>query len=381
MQRTYDTIVVGGGAIGATSAWRLAQSGQSVLLLERGRLGGEASGAAAGMLGAQLEVHAPGPFFDLCLESRRMYRQFAYELLEETGIDVQLVDNGILHVAHDEATAQRLQQRLQWQRQAGGSGEWWTAAQVAEREPLVGAVCGGLFLPEDGNLSAPLLARAVGVAAKRRATVVEGAQVIAIEAKEDRVRVATAEEDYHGQQVVIAAGAWAEPFLRQLGVPFPIRPVKGQLLAVRPRSGRLTRTIFSEEVYLVPKRDGSVVVGATEEHGAGFDRELTARGMATLLDGLAKVAPGLADAAFERAWTGLRPGSPHGQPLIGRVPGSPQVILAVGHFRNGVLLSPVTARIVEAVAWRRPLPERWLPFAPEVAVTNDHIERAQEVAR
>ncbi|WP_067924332.1 glycine oxidase ThiO [Alicyclobacillus shizuokensis] len=368
---TYDTIVIGGGAVGCSCAWLMGQSGQSVLLLERGRLGGEASGAAAGMLGAQLEVKSPGPFFQLCLESRGLYPQWAEALLAETGIDIELVQNGILQVAADERAARHLRTQLTWQQEHGGSGEWWPQEQLAAQEPLLAPAVGALYLPEDGNISAPRLARAVGEAARRRAQVREGAEVLRIDPDGSGVRVTTQEETFRAQQAVIASGAWAHALLSTLHVRFPIRPVKGQLLAVRPRRGRLTHTVHTESVYLVPKRDGTVVVGATEEHGAGFDRELTARGLATLLTGLAEVAPGLSDAVFERAWTGLRPGSSTGAPMIGRLPHQPQVIVAVGHFRNGVLLSPITARIVAALAAQQPLPELWRAFAPESVLPQE----------
>ncbi|WP_051344027.1 glycine oxidase ThiO [Alicyclobacillus herbarius] len=380
MANVYDTIVIGGGAIGASCAWQIAKSHRSVLLLERGRLGGEASSAAAGMLGAQLEVSRSGPFFQLCLESRRLYPEFAEQLLVETGIDIQLVQNGILQVAADEETANRLRQRLAWQLEAGGSGEWWSAADVVKREPLVAPGVGAVFLPDDGNVNAALLARAVGEAARKHAEVREGAYVTAIKPEPAGVAVSTPEETFFAEQVVLAAGAWAHGFLSALGVSFPIHPVKGQLLAIRPRQATLTHTIHTESVYLVPKRDGTIVVGATEEHGAGFDREITARGLTKLLQGLAQAAPGLADAVFERAWTGLRPGSAQGKPLIGRLSELPQVIVAVGHFRNGVLLSPVTARIVRSILDEQPQPELWSAFAPDVVLRRSNLIQPEEAS-
>ncbi|MCL6516098.1 glycine oxidase ThiO [Alicyclobacillus sp.] len=363
MRRTYDTIVLGGGAIGCTVAWRLAQRAMRVLVLERGRIGGEASSAAAGMLGAQLEVGEPGPFYRLCVESRGMYPAFAQALLEDSGIDIQYVHNGILQVAHRAEEVDALRRELTWQTAEGARAEWIHAQDIPALEPDVSPGLGGLFLPDDGNVSAPLLMRALARAVHRRCDVREGAEVTAVSAESGRVDVRTVEETFSADHLVVAAGAWAGRFVADLGVNFFIRPVKGQLLAVRPRAGHgLTRTLHTHQVYLVPKRDGTIVVGATEEHGAGYNRDLTADAILRLLQGLRHAAPGLADAMFDRAWVGLRPGSPKGEPLLGPVPEHPNVHLAVGHFRNGILLSPVTGAILEASILGDPWPERWRPF-------------------
>ncbi|MBX5437827.1 MAG: glycine oxidase ThiO [Alicyclobacillaceae bacterium] len=376
----YDVIVVGGGVIGCTIGWRLGQTGRRVLLLERGRLGAEASSAAAGMLGAQLEVSSPGPFFRLCLESRRLYPAFAEALLEETGIDIQLSPMGILRLAADAAEAQRLRQTLEWQQACGGRGEWWEEGQVRQAERVLAATAGALYLPDDHNVSAPLLARAVAAAAGRRCEVVEGDPVWRVTPAAGGVQVQTASAVYHAETAVIAAGAWSEALLAEWDWRPRIQPVKGQILSVRPQPGASVRhTVFADGVYLVPKRDGSIVVGATEEHGAGFDKALTADGVGALLDLLRRVAPGLRNARLERAWSGLRPGSPEGRPLIGPVPGVPGVWAATGHFRNGILLAPVTAEMVrrglDGEAW----PDSWQSFRPrpggEVTADGSPLER------
>lgn len=366
MNKVYDVIVVGAGAIGATIAWRLGQQGQSVLLLDRAKVGSEASGAAAGMLGAQLEVNEPGPFFHLCLESRELYSGFADDLLNETDIDVQLVSNGILHLAQTEAEVSGLQERLRWQSATGARGEWWNPARVAFEEPSLCATKGAAFLPDDSNISAPLLTRALGVAVHRRIDVLEDTEVTGIRDLGDGVHVHTLLDTYSASQVVIAAGAFAGPFLQELGVPFRVYPVKGQMLSMRPRGGAgLRHTIFSQHTYLVPKRDGTIIVGATEDHQAGFNRDLTVDALAYLGKAIETIAPGLKDAVFERSWTGLRPGSGSTLPLIGPVPGQEHIILAVGHFRNGILLAPITAEMVLRTLNHQPWKPSWQNFLPE----------------
>ncbi|MFD1673909.1 glycine oxidase ThiO [Alicyclobacillus fodiniaquatilis] len=364
MQDVFDVIVIGGGAIGATSAWRLAQTGRRVLLLDKTRLGSEASSAAAGMLGAQLEVAEPGPFYHLCLESRALYQGFVDELFDATGIDAQLTHNGILHLAYTAAEAEALQNRRIWQTSAGAKAEWLDSKTVAELEPALSACLGALLLPDDSNVYAPLLVQALAVAAKQTCTVMEGVEVTDIEPHPSHgYTVLTPTGNYAGESVVITAGAWAQRLLQPFSTPCAIQPVKGQLLSIRPRHAqRFRHTIFSDDVYLVPKRDGTVVVGATEEHDAGFNRDVTADALLSLLSAAHHIAPALKDAVFERSWTGLRPGSPNGQPWIGEVAQFPGLHVAVGHFRNGILLSPVTGNMVVKSVTGEAWPTRWQPF-------------------
>lgn len=371
---SFDVIVIGGGAIGSTIAWRLGQTGRKVLLLERGQLGCEASSAAAGMLGAQLEVKQAGPFYQLCLESRSMYPSFASELLEETGIDIQYVANGILHLATSEIEAAMLRDRLKWQTSHGGTAEWMNASTVQELEPVLSSVHGALFLSDDGNVYAPHVARASGVAAKKRATVVEGADVKSIEPAPDHVTVRTGTDVFRANHVVVAAGAWADEVLQGAHTKFGIAPVKGQLCSIRSTDGRgLTKTIFSDDVYLVPKLGGSIVVGATEEHNAGFNRTVTIDALHTLMSAVRRIAPGLADAQFEKAWIGLRPNSSTGLPAIGPTSNHPRVHVAVGHFRNGILLAPITARMVVAGIDEQPYPALWEAFTPAHMINKKEV--------
>ena len=364
MTAGYDVVVVGGGAIGMASAWRLAQAGMKVLVVDKGRLGGEASSAAAGMLGAQLEAHRPGPFYELCRESRALYPTYVAELLEFTGIDAQLVQNGILQLAYTEADATLLHERAYWQRQAGDSAVWMDASEVQAAEPVIRPVYGGLFLPDDGNVSAPRLVKALAKAVGMSCDVREGSPVSAISPETGGTFVVTTATDrFHADKVLLTAGAWSSSLLRPLGYTWEIQPVKGQMLSIRPPFGvSLRRTVYVGGTYLVPKRDGTVVVGATEERDAGFNRDVTIGAISALSEALREIAPGFSHAEFLQSWTGLRPGSPDGEPRIGELPGLPGLMIAIGHFRNGILLSAVTAQMVAAAATGRGWPERWQPF-------------------
>ncbi|WP_258112605.1 glycine oxidase ThiO [Alicyclobacillus sp. SP_1] len=363
MTDAFDVIVIGGGVIGMSSAWRLAGTGRRVLLLERDRTGAEASSAAAGMLGAQLETSSPGPFFQLCLESRSLYQNYVDELREETGVDAQLNHNGIYQLALTETEAHALQRRMEWQIQAGGRAQFLSSREVYESEPLVARNFGALYLPDDGNIHAPLLIRALSLAVKRTCTVLEGAEAISIVTHNSLdYTVSTHSEKYVTRTVVVATGAWAPHLLPSL--TGRIRPVKGQLLSIRPRRATLQRTIFHHHTYLVPKRDGTIVVGATEDKEAGFNRDVRADAVQYLLDSAQQVAPGLSDAVFVRSWIGHRPGSEDAHPWIGELAESPQLHVAVGHFRNGILLAPVTANMLLDSIERRPWPVHWQAFHP-----------------
>lgn len=365
MPTHFDVIVVGGGAIGSAIAWRLGQTGRHVLLLEKKTVGAEASSAAAGMLGAQLEVAEPGAFYQLCLESRALYPSFADELREETGIDIQYARNGILRLIRSATDVSEAKATIAWQADGGERAEWLSGDEVARLEPGLASALGAIWLPDDGNVSAPALVRALGVAASKVATVVEGTDVVDVRTTPEYARVRTRTETYTADQVVVAAGAWADELLRTNGIRFGIQPVKGQLFALRPRDGiHLTRTAVDGHLYIVPKQDGSLLVGATQEPDAGFDRDVTILGLNSLFEALKKTAPGLVDARFERAWVGLRPVSAAGRPAIGEIPNRPRLHVAVGHFRNGILLTPLTARMVtHYLVGGRPV-SRWSTFLP-----------------
>ncbi|MCY0893529.1 MAG: glycine oxidase ThiO [Acidibacillus sp.] len=364
MKRIYDVIVIGGGVIGSTIAWQLAKTKRSVLLLERGQLGQEASSAAAGMLGAELEIDRAGAFFQLCLESRSMYPAFSDELIEQTGIDIELTHNGILRVAMSEEQAIHLQQTADWQRAAGGSATFLSADDMMNQEPALAKTSGGLLLPKDGNVNATLVARAVGKAASLTADVLEGAEVYDIHSSSDEVTVRTATSCFVAEQVVVANGAFANQFFPALHMQPTLIPIKGQLLRILPVGrSKLTRTISQGHHYFVPKRDGSIIVGATEEQ-ALYSHTNTVAGVAQLLQAIQETLPGLEQATFVSAWTGLRPALPSKEPLIGPTAMSSRVLLAVGHYRNGILLAPVTASMMTAILDESPQPmwrESFLP--------------------
>ena len=346
MERAVDVLIVGGGVIGLAIAREAARSGMSVRLLERGETGGEATGASAGMLAAQLEAHEPGPLLSLSLESRTLYPAFLRALESETGESVDLRREGGLVIALDEAAREAIARSASAQRRMGLDVKTLDAVEVRALEPLVsGDTRGGMHLPHEHTVDPRRLAEALRRAAEAAgAEICTGAEATAIlmERKTARgVRLADG-RDQRAREVVVAAGAWAGALQAEgIAVP-PSEPVRGQMLCFAA-PGIVRHVVASEEVYLVPRSDGRLLAGSTMER-AGYDRSVTASGMAGIAAAAIRLVPRLGHAAFHSAWAGLRPGAPDGLPVLGRA--APGLLYACGHLRNGIVLTPITAAIV-----------------------------------
>ncbi|MGH7386855.1 MAG: glycine oxidase ThiO [Candidatus Methylomirabilales bacterium] len=346
--KTADVLIIGGGIIGCSIALELTRARVRVLLLERDRIGCEASGEAAGMLAPQAEGLSPGPFLDLCLKSRAMFGPLQDTLREETGIDIEVLRSGLLYpflTEEDEVYGKRL---FEEQRGRGLTVEWWDHRHVLEAEPHVTpAVRGALYLPDDHQVQNARMVRALHLAGARGgAEYVEGSPVTAIVREGDRViGVRSGTETYHAAKVVIAAGAWSGTLSELMRHEIPIRPARGQLLSLQTRGELVRHILYGREVYLVPRASGEVVVGSTVEF-VGFKKHVTAAGIEGLLAAARKLVPALASRPMLQAWAGFRPWTPDELPYLGPVPGSPGLYIASGHFRNGILLAPVTGQLM-----------------------------------
>jgi len=371
-----DVVVVGGGAIGCAIARELAGRGLAVTLLERGEPGGEASWAAAGLLSPQSDAREPGPFFDLCLESRSLYPEWSRELEEETEIAVGYRAIGILRCAMSEAERESLRTRTLWQRKAGLPLEERTTRELSSWLPglLSPRVAGGVLFPEDGVVDSRMLTRSLAVSAARRGVrLLPGMEARGCLVERGVCRgVATATEAFPADRVVDATGAWAafDPAWRAAA---PVTPVRGQIVRLWPEGRPLPAVVEAEDVYLVPRRDGKVLAGATSER-VGFRKAVTAEAVRSLTEAAIRLVPSLSEARFTAAWSGLRPGTPDGRPILGEAPGLPGLVFAAGHYRNGILLAPVTARLVADCVMetgRRDLspfsPDRFAASPPESA--------------
>jgi glycine oxidase len=341
-----DVIVVGGGAIGLAIAREVRIRGRTVLVLESGRAGSGASRAAAGMLSPLGEALDPGPFLSFGLESLALWPSLARDLEEESGVVVELRRSGKLRVALTEPERVRLQRRLEWAREQGVSARWMQPAEVTRAANGMGpSALGGLLLEDDYRVDNRALTEALLVSSRARGVEVremqrvQGVQIAAGRCTGVYLEDGTALE---AECVVLAAGAWSGQ-IQGLPVAVPVRPVRGEMVALRPVEPPPSLILESEAVYLVPRDDGRLLAGATEEE-VGFEPGPSAGGIRSVLDAALGLMPSLVQARITETWSGFRPGSPDGMPILGAYPEVDDLFLATGHYRNGILLTPATAR-------------------------------------
>jgi glycine oxidase len=359
-----DVAVVGAGAIGCAIAWRLAQAGLAVTLIEKTHPGAEASSAAAGILAAQLEAKHDGPFFRLALRSERMYGAFAAEIHEAGGVDVGWRRCGVLAAAL-EGEAGKHWEQWGWQGAAGFPIERLGEPELRSHEPALGPlVRSGLLFPEAGQVDAQRLSQALLVCARAAGCQLRLGEARRLLLSSDRVtglEIDGVRLDVPA--VVLAAGAWSA-LVEGVGLKRgSVRPVRGQLVRL-DAAPPLRGIVYGAGGYLVPRVEGHVLAGSTMEE-AGFDKSVTAAGAAAILERAGRLCPSLAQAPVGALWAGLRPACEDGLPALGPVPGVAGLHLAVGHLRNGILLTPVTAELVAAGLLRAP-PE----LAPQLAAAR-----------
>jgi glycine oxidase len=351
-KRSFDVVVVGGGVIGLSCAWRAAQRGARVAVLERGEPGSRATRVAAGMLAPVGELTFGEPeLLELTLAAARLYPAFVAELEAASGKDTGYEQLGALHVALDRDEAAQLRRVHELQRSLELEAEWLPPRRCRELEPgLTPSFHGGVFAAGEAAIDPRALSRALAAAlGTAGAEVRGGGEVVDGVFEGERLAgVRTADgEELRAETIVLATGAWsgATEWLPEHARP-RVRPVKGQVLELRRRDNEPpTRHILaSERVYLVSRPDGRLIVGATVEE-MGFDTTVTAGGVHELLREAYRLLPDIAEMELLDAVAGLRPGTPDNLPLVG--PGAIEgLVLATGHFRNGILLAPLAAEVV-----------------------------------
>jgi glycine oxidase len=334
--RTWDAIVVGGGIIGLTLSIALHKRGLRLLVVERGEPGREASYAAAGML-ADCPVETPAALQPLAAASARMYPEFVHDLQDESGVNVDLRDQGTLLFAPTEHVFAG----------PGLGGASALPAPLAELEPaLADTNAPAIYLQERSVDPRALVAAALKGAKHRGVDISSGTTVTDVLLSDGRVAgISTDRTHYSAPCVVNCAGAWAGSFSTHR---FPTRPVKGQMLAVAcARHDVLRHVIRAPEVYLVPRSDGRILIGSTLEE-AGYDKRIDADTIHRMHQSAIRMVPALGRVRILEAWAGLRPGTPDDLPILGAT-NTPGYFVAAGHFRDGILLTPVTAHVLAQV--------------------------------
>jgi glycine oxidase len=351
-----DVVVVGGGVIGLATAWVLADEGRQVVLLDRGEPGRAASWAGAGILAPGAKRMPAEPMAALRSLSARVYPEWAERLKAETGLDTGYRRCGGLEIAWDEAGARALEAKAQLWEQEGVAHGRLVDREIQAVEPAVSPhILMAYHLPGRAQVRNPRLLKALQMACQARGVDLRPSQaVLGLEVAGERaVGVRTVGGPIAADSVVLAAGAWSGSLLPDSGM-CPTPPVKGQMVLLR--AGRpLLRGIVEDGLrYLVPRDDGRVLAGATEED-AGFDTRTTPGAVRDLIDLALRICPALGEAEFERAWAGLRPGSLDHLPYVGPVPGVEGLFLAAGHRRIGLQTAPGTALVMaDLIAGRTP---------------------------
>lgn len=345
--RAADVLIIGGGIIGCSIAWRLAQAGMKVTVLDRSEPGAEASSAAAGMVAPLGEMVEPRTFAELCVASRSLYPCFAAEIEESSGHHTGYRSDGSLLVALNEEMDKELAEVHHTQTAQGFILHPLTAAEVQDR--VVGLslqIRSGLFIPGDHWVDNERLMRALLIVCQRAGVRFEaGHAVHKFQTKEGRVAGVAAEDgaSFTAKTYVLAAGCWSGEVANRLGIHLPVTPCRGQVMEFEsPRE--IPFVVRAGIHYLVPRPERRVLLGTTAEY-TGFEKAVTAEGLLSILQGTVRLSPRVGEFRFLRAWAGLRPDTADHLPILGYGEFE-NLVFATGHFRNGILLAPVTAEIV-----------------------------------
>ena len=371
-------MVIGGGIIGLLTALRLKQQGVDVTILEKGRIAQEASWAGAGIL---CPIHPwlyPDSFSELVNASLDLYPDLQHELETETGHDIQRIQSGLLIPCFTDDKVQHQIAAARWSEKFGWDMQHLYREQALAIEPaLAPCVDEALLWPDVYQVRNPELLKAVFLYLKKLdVPMLEGHEVVKLlEDKQGRVTgVQTVAGDiFYTDAVLLAAGSWSHMLAEQSGFVLDVQPVKGQIVLLKTRPHTLKHIIKHDDAYFVPRRDGRILVGATMER-VGFKRGNTTQAFNTLMAATRRLMPGLQNAEVEHQWMGFRPGSADGLPFLGEVASRPGLWVATGHYRNGVALAPITAKVMAdwilglppALAMQDFSPQRKVQDSPQI---------------
>ena len=337
--------IAGAGVVGCSIAYELARRGATVRVLDPRGVGQGATQASAGILAPAIEGRSP-ELLKLLACSRNMWDGFVSRLQNDSGSSIEYERTGTLQVALDDDQSAEIVRTADRLAAMNAAHELLTAARAVDMEPsLTNRVRRALIVPGDGYVAVGPLVAALARAASARGVVFDADRVLTVHGSTSGAYVVTETNTIESDAVIVAAGSWASDLMDGTLRPAPVRPIRGQLVRLRQQPERLSHVIWGPRCYLVPWRDGSVLVGATVED-VGFDERATSAGVRELLDASRELVPALESASFEEVRVGLRPMASDELPVIGPSSSLPRVFHALGHYRNGVLLAPLTASLV-----------------------------------
>ncbi len=350
MAQKYEFLIVGGGVIGLSIARELHKRGaRSIGIVERGPGGREASWAAAGILAPNAETEQIDDLYRFCSEANELYPQFVAELLDETGVDIEFRRSGTFELAFSDEDTERLSCKYNFQREAGIDVESLSALDILKAEPCVSSeVITGLHYSTDGHVeNRKLLEALLEYARRNRIELIEDTEITELNVENGKVTGArTAINAFIAETTILATGAWSS-LIKFGGVksPLEVKPIRGQMIAFQGEAGLIEKVIYGSGAYLVPRADGRILAGATVED-AGFEKVVTVDAVKQLRDAAITSVPRIAEMELTEKWCGLRPFAADGLPIIGEIDGFEDLMVATAHFRNGILLAPITAKIV-----------------------------------
>ncbi len=375
INQTTDVAIIGGGVIGCSIAYQLSKAGVQVSVIEREEIAAEASRAAAGLLAPAEVLTGPKAVADLFLASWSMTAEIIAEIEAASGVQVEYFQTGALHVLTNADDQSSLRRYAEIWRAQGSDVKWLTGDQVYQYEPLLDPTLDtALYIPEAASIRPRLMTRSYAEAARKSgANFYEHTEVIGLKLGSGKVvGIETAQgQTIQCNRVVIATGAWSAHIGSWLGLTIPVFPARGQILSLKQPATPLKYTISGNDIYMVPKIDNTIYVGATIEQ-VGFDKSNTAGGIAWLLSSAIQLVPELEHAAIADIWSGLRPWSEDSYPILGKAPGWENVILATGHGPGGFELSAITGKTIADLITTGQTPALIQPFGLERFMGEGH---------
>lgn len=348
MNQRPDILIIGGGAVGLTTAWYLAGQGVSVSVVDRQQVGREASWAGAGMLPPGKLQFAITPEARLRSYSHQLWDALTAELMNRTGIDNGYRRNGSVEIRHPQpANSQAFARQVSDWRAEGIVVEELDRTDLEKHVPsLADDLLSGVFLPEFGQVRNPRHVKALATACRQVGVdIIEDQDQLSLTVRGQQVEAATPDRRFFCDRICVCAGSWSSRILKPVGVSLPVSPVRGQMAQLRVGQLPFSCVIEQGRRYIVPRADGLILVGSTEEH-VGFEKRNTTEGVADLLRFAESLVPELGRAEMIRCWAGLRPGSPDELPFLGRVPQFDNLFVGAGHFRSGLQMSPGTGCVL-----------------------------------